>query len=166
MSRRRDGTIGNDELAGLAPPDERIAAGPVAVVECVENIPCNPCVGACPRGAITIDGDINELPAVDAELCNGCGLCVSACPGLAIFVIDASAGEEAATVSLPYEYVPLPREGEEVVGLDRQGRPVCDAVVTRVLSSKALDRTPVVTLTLPREHVMTVRHFQRKAESP
>jgi len=165
MNHRRDGILTPEEIEGQTPPADRAAKGPVVVVECVERIPCNPCVDACPRGAITIDGDINDIPSVDHERCNGCGLCISACPGLAIFVIDASAAGESGAVMLPYEYRPLPREGEIVTALDRGGEPVCDARVTRVLSSKALDRTPIVTIEIPKSRIMEVRHFRRKDPS-
>ena len=39
------------------------------------------------------------------------------------------------------------------------------ARVTRVLNSKAMDRTPVVWLEVPRAAVMDVRHFARKRVS-
>ena len=162
MSRRRDGVIDSHEMTGVLPSEERLAAGPVVVIECVENIPCNPCVDACPRGAITMEEDINQTPDVDVAKCNGCGLCISACPGLAIFVIDASRDDGTATISLPYEYVPLPTTGETVAALDREGNVVCNATVVRVLSPRAFDRTPVVSLTVPMEHAGTVRHLRRK----
>lgn len=160
MSYRSDGILRENELEGLTPDSERLARGPVVIVECVENIPCDPCVAACPKGAITIEGDLNCTPRVDRELCDGCGVCISACPGLAIFSVDMSGDEEAARVSLPYEFLPLPAKGDRVVALDRSGGEVCDAVVARVLSSKALDRTPIVTLEVPREHALDVRHFR------
>ena len=40
------------------PPVERIDRGPVAVVECYERIPCNPCATACRVHAIEIGGDL------------------------------------------------------------------------------------------------------------
>jgi len=64
---------------------------------------------------------------------------------------------------MPHEFVPLPSVGETVTALDREGNAVCDAVVKRVLTAKALDRTPIVTLEVPAEHAMTVRHFRRRA---
>ena len=64
------------------PSEERIRNGAVACIECFQNIPCNPCEEACPRGAITVGREITGLPTLDAEKCNGCGKCVSACPAL------------------------------------------------------------------------------------
>jgi Fe-S-cluster-containing hydrogenase component 2 len=161
VSHRSDGILRAANLAGLTPTDERLARGPVVVIECVENIPCDPCVEACPKGAITIDGDLNCTPTVDADLCDGCGVCISACPGLAIFSIDMSTDGNTASVSLPYEFRPLPSKGDTVIAVDRSGEPVCEAEVVRVLTSKTLDRTPIVTLELPKSHALNVRHFRR-----
>lgn len=162
MSHRTDGILERGQIAPLVPKAERLAAGPVAVIECIENIPCNPCVGACPKGAIGIEGDMNGTPSVDFDICDGCGLCISACPGLAIFVVDARPGSDTAKVSLPYEYVPLPSVGDTVVTLSREGDVLGEGTVERVLSAKALDRTPIVTLAVPAEHAMDIRHFVAK----
>ena len=83
------------------PSAERRAKGPVACIECFQHIPCNPCEASCPRHAITIGSEITDLPRLDETLCNGCGLCMTRCPGLAIFTVDESG--ERARVSFPYE---------------------------------------------------------------
>ncbi|MFH1502214.1 MAG: 4Fe-4S binding protein [Candidatus Eisenbacteria bacterium] len=164
MTYRSNGVLGRDELHGV-PSEERLRRGPVIVIECVENIPCDPCVSACPRGAISIEGDVNGTPSVDPETCDGCGVCLSACPGLAIFSIDASGNGDTATVRIPYEYRPLPEVGEMVTAVDRAGEAVGAARVTRVANSRAMDRTPVVSLEVPRERAMDVRHFVMKKRS-
>jgi len=161
---RSDGALRPEDLLGRLPSDERLSRGPAVIIECVEHIPCNPCVAACPRDAISIDGDINGTPSVDYEKCNGCGLCLSACPGLAIFAVDASEDGDVATVMVPYEYRPLPEVGERVTAVDRCGEAVGPAVVVRVMNSKALDRTPIVSLEVPKDKVMDVRHFVRGSE--
>jgi Fe-S-cluster-containing hydrogenase component 2 len=163
VSHRSDGVLRPSELAACTPSEDRLARGPVVLVECVERIPCDPCVAACAKGAISMEGDINEPPRVDFEKCDGCGICISACPGLAVFVVDASRNDGKATVMMPHEFRPLPKVGEIVAALDREGSAVCDARVARVLAGKALDRTPIVSIEVPKEHAMTVRHFLRKA---
>ena len=116
------------------PPMERINRGPVAVVECYQKIPCNPCQTACPTGAIQIGDDINDIPRRDDAVCTGCGLCVAKCPGLSIMIVDGSKSAETVEFRIPYEFLPLPEEGERVVGLDRAGQPVCEAKVIKVMN--------------------------------
>lgn len=147
------------------PPIERINKGPVAVVECYQKIPCNPCQTACPTGAIRIGDDINDIPRRDENLCSGCGLCVSRCPGLSIMIVDGSKSSETVEFRIPYEFLPLPQAGERVVGLDRAGQPVCEARVMRVMNPPSFDRTPVVTLEVDRKYLYDFRNFRREADA-
>lgn len=143
------------------PDEERFAKGPVAVVECVQQIPCNPCESACPLHAIHIGEPITNTPQVDREKCIGCGMCVAACPGLAIFLVDKSYSETEATVSFPFEYDPLPEKGAEIDALSRAGEYVCKGRVIKVMNPKKNDHTPVVTIAIPKEHADTVRTMRR-----
>lgn len=143
------------------PAKERLAKGPVAVIECVQHIPCNPCKDACPRGAITIEGSINNTPVIDFDICNGCGICVACCPGLAIFLIDESRGGDTARVGLPYEFLPLPEKGEQVSLLNRAGEICGEGTVANVRNTKAMDRTPIVFIDMDRSLAMDVRFFRR-----
>ena len=145
------------------PPVERINKGPVAVVECYQKIPCNPCESACPCGAIRIGDDINNVPERDESRCTGCGVCVSKCPGLAIMIVDGSKSAETVEFRIPYEFLPLPEAGETVVGLDRAGQPVCEARVKKVMNPPSFDRTPVVTLEVDRKYLYDFRNFRREA---
>ena len=160
MSYKEGRALTDQELAGQMPSPDRLRQGPVAVIECVQEIPCNPCVESCPQGAITMPGGLNAIPRLDAEACTGCGLCISCCPGLAIFVVDASGEGETAAVSLPYEFLPLPEKGREVTALDRGGRELGPAVVIRVRSGKRVDRTPVVTVAMPRKWALRARQIR------
>lgn len=152
------GMLNDKELAGVLPPAERLAQGPVAVIECVQPIPCNPCEKACPFGAITVGADITALPVIDYAKCRGCGLCISRCPGLAIFVVDASGKE--AQVSLPYEYLPLPAAGDTVAALDRAGKTVGEGKIIKVVSTAAQGGTPIVTVAVAKELVSQVRNIR------
>ena len=159
---QRSGVLSAKELAqrGCVPPAERPAAGPVVMVECIENIPCNPCAYACPRKAITIEGELTDTPKIDFSKCNGCTLCISKCPGLAIFVVHKDFSKTEATVTMPYELLPRPETGSRVVCLDRAGRSVCSGKVVKVLDTKALNRCAVVTVAVPKRHWNTVRSIQ------
>lgn len=158
------GQLSEKELASALPPPARLAQGPVAVIECVQEIPCNPCEKACPFGAITVGDDITALPAIDHDACRGCGLCISRCPGLAIFVVDASGDE--ALVSLPHEYLPRPAAGETVAVLDRAGQPVGEGRVTKVNTAAAFDGTPVVTVAVAKALANTVRAIRPPRRDP
>jgi len=147
----------------VLPDPERVRRGPVAVLECVQEIPCNPCEAACPFGAITVGEDITGLPVLDAEKCRGCGACISRCPGLAIFVVDGSGEGEEGLVMLPYEYLPLPAAGSVGQGLDREGVAVCDARVVKVNTSAGNDGTAVLTLAVPKDKIQEVRGFRAAA---
>ena len=143
------------------PTEERFAKGPVAIIECVQQIPCNPCEGACPTGSIHVGEPITNCPQLDRDSCTGCGLCVAACSGLAIFVIDKTYSETEATVSFPFEYLPLPQKGDKVQALNRAGEYVCEGTIVRVVNSKKNDHTPVVTMAIPKEFVDEVRTMKR-----
>ena len=133
------------------------------VVECTQNIPCNPCQTVCPRGCIAVGENITNLPVVDGEKdCSNCGLCVSQCPGQAVFLVNENYDDECSAISLPYEFLPLPKKGDKGKALDRSGKPVCDAEVVEVRTSKAYDRTAVLTMKVPKSMVDTARFFVAK----
>lgn len=162
MLLAKTGVPAASDLAKVIPSEERLKKGAVAIIECFQSIPCNPCQFACPRGAIKEFADINDIPKIDFDLCDGCGTCISKCPGLAIFVVDATYGAEEALVKIPYEFLPLPAKGDRVAGLNREGKEVCEAEVVRVQSAKGLDKTPIIWLSVPKDYMMEVRHIRLK----
>lgn len=151
-----------EDLNEVFPSEDRLKKGPVVIIECFQRIPCNPCYTACNYNAIKEFEDINELPNVDHELCNGCGLCVSNCPGLAIMILDMTYKEDKALIKLPYEFFPLPKENEMVITLDREGKVVAEGKVIRVLNNKKLDKTPIISIEVDKNHAKRVRHFRLK----
>lgn len=136
-------------------------AGIHPVMECTQNIPCNPCQDACPKGCITIGKNITSLPVVDAtHTCIGCGMCVASCSGQAIFLVNEDVEEGYGEVTIPYEFLPLPKEGDTGVALGRDGKEVCEAVVTKVKTAKAFDHTNLLTIKVPNDMLMKARFFR------
>ncbi|MDD3412776.1 MAG: FAD-dependent oxidoreductase [Lachnospiraceae bacterium] len=131
------------------------------VIECSQNIPCNPCQDACLKHCIKIGSNITSLPAVDEnQECIGCGMCVAACSGQAIFLVDENYDETSATVTLPYEFLPLPKKGAKGFGLSRSGEKICEAEVLSVKTAKAFDHTNLLTMKIPKEYARKARFFK------
>lgn len=146
---------------GNKPTNERKQKRPYVVIECPEKIPCNPCVDACPQGAITIKGSMIELPDVDYEKCTGCLLCIPKCPGLAIFVIDERP-QDHSIVYIPYEFLPIPKKGDRAIGLDRDGKECCEVEVVRVFDSPKFDHCAVIGISVPKGMEEKIRFFKLK----
>ena len=166
LLERSAGVVGLERLRRTPgyPTEERFGKGPVPVIECVEEIPCNPCQTVCNRNLIQVGTPITNLPRlVDPEgECSGCARCIAICPGLAVFIVDKTFSETEAAISLPHELLPLPEKGEKVLGVDRSGRAVCEGYVNKVIAGKKMNRTSVVTIVVPKEHAEQVRFFRRK----
>lgn len=154
-----------EELAKIpgVPSDGRIKKGPVACIECAQEIPCNPCEEACPFGAITVGDPITNLPTLDEEKCTGCGTCIAACPGLAIFMLNGS--RDKAQISFPYEYYPLPTKGDEVDCVDRAGNFIVKGTVLRIVKPPKYDATAVITVEVPMNYMKIVRSIKRLGRS-
>lgn len=151
------GVAGRELIERSVPSPERLAKGPVVIIECFQRIPCNPCASVCARGAIQPMQDINDTPTVDYERCNGCGLCVSACPGLAIFVVDMTHGPHSALVKMPFEFRPLPSPDSLVTLLNREGIPVGQGRVLAADLKAHQNKTAVVSVVVPKEAAMEIR---------
>ena len=145
------------------PSDKDFEKGPVAVIECIQEIPCNPCETVCPKNCIKVGDPITNLPKFKGN-CSGCGKCVIECPGLAIFIIDKNFSEKSASIILPYELLPLPKKGDVVIALDREGNEVCEALVQRVNTSKSFNKTALITIVVPKEFIDEVRFFKIKEQ--
>jgi ferredoxin len=154
----RTGIPTDDDLEKVIPDKKRLAKGPVVIIECFQKIPCDPCAASCKFGAIKSFKDINDLPIVDFDKCTGCGICISSCPGLAIFVIDMNYSDAKSLIKLPYEMLPLPEKGEDVFALDRAGSILGKVKVIKVLKIK--NKTNIVSLEVPKSMTMKVRSIK------
>lgn len=131
------------------------------VIECAQNIPCNPCQDACPKHCIRIGSHITALPAVDSEKeCIGCGLCVASCSGQAIFLVQEESEPGYGTVTMPYEFLPLPEKGDKGFGYDRSGKKICEAEVVQIRTDPVFDHTNLLTIKVPSDMVMRARFYK------
>jgi len=165
--RRREGILATgipsrEELEASPgyPGTEDLVRGPMVVIECVQDIPCNPCEAVCPNGVIFVGNPITNLPVFHAEKCNACGRCIPICPGQAIFRVDMTYSQDKASVAFPYEFLPMPKKGDIVQGVNRAGEVVCKAEVLRVQRPQGFDRTAVITIVVPQDLAMEVRSMK------
>lgn len=163
QSLLKKGYVADDEIQRF--PGVKHAGGIHPVIECTQNIPCNPCQDACKFGCIKVGDQITRLPEVDgSSRCTGCGMCVASCSGQAIFLVDEDAGGGWATVTMPYELLPYPQAGETGAALGRDGSVVCQAQVVSCRTSPAFDRTALLTIQVPRDMAMKARFFRREED--
>ncbi len=160
----KTGFLSEEELRGGPgiPSEARRQKGAVAVLECLEDIPCNPCESICKFDAITVGEDITTPPLLTEDNCVGCRSCVPICPGQAIFLVDESLPDDRAAIEMPYEYRPLPQKGDIVIALDRAGQQIGDATVTAVKKTEKMDRTATVIIEVPRNWSMRARAIRLK----
>ena len=149
----RTGILNKKDL--VLPSDAQFHKG-VVISECIQRIPCNPCVDSCPVSAISME-DINSIPIIDYEACIGCGKCIGVCPGLALFLIKVT--EDKGLVTLPYEFLPIPVKDQQVEVVNREGTMIGTGVIIRVRKS---GKTAVVTVEVDKDKVMDVRNIQVK----
>lgn len=129
---------------------------PVALVDCDEEIPCNPCETACPRGAISVGPEICHTPRLDLKRCDGCGRCVRICPGLAIVLLDRTVDPHRPRITLPHEMAWTPAVGSLVWAVDGTGRPIGLAEVVRVRGG-GKGSTSLVTVEIEGRRALKIR---------
>jgi len=147
----KDGILIKKDL--ILPNIKQLEKG-VAITECVQLIPCNPCVDSCPVNAISMK-DINAPPIVNYNECTGCGKCVGVCPGLAIFTLKIN--DSKAEITLPYEFHPIPKKGDIVFALNRTGEIVDKGLIKKVRKN---EKTAIITIEVNKELIYDVRNIK------
>lgn len=155
-------TFSGGKLAPVHVPTEEetsFTSGKRVVLECYEQIPCNPCSEACRHKAIKVEGSMSSVPTYTATDCDGCKLCLVRCPGLAMFFVDMDYSPQEAEVTIAYELMPEPQVGQTWSALDRMGQFVGEAKITKVVSSKAFDRKHLISFAVDKAHAFKARHI-------
>jgi Fe-S-cluster-containing hydrogenase component 2 len=91
----------------------------------------------------------------DFEKCIGCTKCVGVCPGLAIFVVKIK--DDKAWVTLPYEFITVPKVGDCVQALDRSGKSRGKALVKKIGKQ---GKTMIVTIEVESCLAMDIRNIK------
>lgn len=121
------------------------------IIHCNQEIPCNPCTESCPLHNIQITSNsITGTPhyRTDQEICLNCERCLAVCPGLAITIVDTTASNEYALVSIPYEF-DEDSIGDFVTVTDESGNKLADLEVVSVKSPKNRSHTRTVKVKAP-----------------
>ena len=159
QSLLRKGYLSDEEV--IKYPGVKKVKGIHPIIECSQNIPCNPCQDACPVGCIKVGSNITTLPEFDENTkCIGCGLCVVSCSGQSIFLIDEDKEEGFAHITIPYEFLPLPSKGLFGKALDRSGKIICDAEVVNIRTSPKFDQTSLLTIKVEKDMGMKALFFK------
>ena len=150
------GHVGTPDYDSI--PEEGITP----VFHCAQQIPCNPCVSACPKGVISIPGDsLLGKPHIAKHECIGCNKCVFICPGLAISLADYRDNPNNPVVSLAYEvYNYEYKKGDHVLLTNYEGNPLQESEIIDTVLNKASRKTQIIKVRVPKEIAKRVAGFK------
>ena len=98
-------------IGAFDPTTDKIGMAVVQKDRCVAFYQgCVECQKACPYEAISLDA--NNRPVVDANLCNGCGVCEDICPAL-VYRSFAGGTRRGIVVVSPSQYAKLGKTSVE-----------------------------------------------------
>jgi Fe-S-cluster-containing hydrogenase component 2 len=159
MSYKETGILQEIDLIRIFPSKERLCKGPVAIIECLQEIPCDPCMDACKLSAIQ-KKSLSDPPMVDFSKCIGCGTCVALCPGLAIFIVEHNYTKDKSLLTIPFERLPIPKKGDIFEAVDRSGNKIDNAEIISVNTTK--NGTKLVSFIVNKKNSLIIREIGRK----
>jgi len=122
------------------------------LIQCAQEIPCNPCTEVCVLQSIKIkETSMMRRPQFEGD-CLGCARCVAICPGLAITLVDKGYDKtkKTARVVVPWE---MPegtiKIGQKVTTTEMEGETVGKGKVIAMKKSKWQNRRILVSLEVP-----------------
>lgn len=143
-----------------AMPAAERTSKPFVRIDCLYGFACNPCAFACPHGAITKSAT-NAVPQIDYDKCIGCMLCISQCPGLAIFGYDLL----KKRLFLPVEYEV--KEGSEVYLVNDAGEKMGEGILEKLLKKENKTNVARISVTsIQEEQLVNVTGFIPKENYP
>ncbi len=143
------------------PKDEK---GIMPIINCIQEIPCNPCSTVCPVNAIQMQGDPITGKPVYTGGCIGCGLCVVTCPGLAITLSDYRKDADNPIVKIPYEIGNIiVNIGDKVDCVDIDGNFIDKFEVVNIEKNKK-KLTQIVSVKADKENVKKIVAFKVQAD--
>jgi len=133
-----------------------------AYINCSEDIPCNPCEALCPYGAIIIGEKIIQEPSIDLNKCIGCGLCIDACPGRAIMLIQYNFDTNYSKITLPYEFLPEPEINSKLELLNSNGDFICSGIVLKTRNFKNEQKCNIVEIKVLKEYAFKIKGIRNQ----
>lgn len=132
--------------------------GVFPIINCIQEIPCNPCTTVCPKDCIKLDGDsIMNVPLYVNDACIGCEQCVAICPGLAITLVDYRKSPDYVVVTVPFEFEEgTINAGDTVTAVDINGDVLEETEVLSIKNVKINNRTPLVKLKASKKNAKNI----------
>ncbi|MBF0298024.1 MAG: FAD-dependent oxidoreductase [Oligoflexia bacterium] len=136
------------------------------LISCTQEIPCNPCESSCHLKAISIGEKINQQPDVNYQICKGCGLCVPACPGRAIRILQYNYDEKKSlsALTIPFEFWPYPKADEDIDLYNVKGDIITKGKVLKVVIPKKKIDCGVITVSFDQKFAFDVVAVEVRAE--
>jgi hypothetical protein len=80
-------------------------------------------------------------------------------------MVDLNYNKRMARISIPYEFLPIPKKGTRISVTGRKGERLCDSQVQSVRKPQKYDHTAVISFLIPKKYAMRARHIRIKGSS-